>query len=62
MQVRVHQAKPAKAPLGGAQAADVGEDQPRRVADDDVVDLPRAVDERADLAAGLARRLGRASA
>ena len=54
-QVRVHEAQPAEAPLGGAQAADVGQHQLRRVADDDVVDLPGAVDEHADLPARLER-------
>jgi hypothetical protein len=51
----VHEAKAAKAPLGGAQAADVGEHQLPGVTDDDVVDLPGAMNERAYLAPGLAR-------
>ena len=48
----------AEAPLGGAQAADVRQHQLRRVADDDVVDLARAVHERADLPPGLVGRVG----
>ena len=64
--VRVHEAKPAEAPLGGAEAPDVRQHQLAGVADDDVVDLARAMDEHADLAARLdaglderARELGR---
>ena len=54
-EVRVHEAQAAEAPLGGAQAADVGQHQLAGVADDDVVDLPRAMDEDAHLPARLER-------
>ena len=57
VQVRVHQPQRRETPLGGAQAPDVREDQLGRVAHDDVVDLARAVDERAHLPARLPRRL-----
>jgi hypothetical protein len=53
----VNQSQPAEAPFGRPQAPDVGEHQPTGVADDDVVDLPRAMHERADLASGLVGRL-----
>ncbi len=55
MQVRVHEAECPKASLGRPQAPDVRQNQARRVADDDVIDLPGAMDERADLPARLAR-------
>jgi hypothetical protein len=52
----VHEAKAAEATLRSAEAADVREHELARVADDDVVDLTRAMDERADLATGLDAR------
>ena len=65
-QVRVHEAQPAEAPFGRAQAPDVRQHQLPGVADDHVVDLARAVHERADLPPRLdgglderARQLGR---
>ena len=61
-QVRVHEAQAAEAPLGRAQAPDVGEHQLPGVPDDDVVDLPRAVHEHADLPARLDGRPARATA
>jgi hypothetical protein len=54
----MHEPEPSEASLRSAKSADVGEHQPSRVADDDVVDLTRAVDERADLPPRLMRRLG----
>jgi hypothetical protein len=59
--MRVHEAEAAETTFGRAKAADVREHQLSRVSDDDVIDLARAMDERADLTPGLdARRDERA--
>jgi hypothetical protein len=57
-QVRVHEAQSTEAPLGRAQASDVGEHQLRGVADDDAVDLAGAVHEHAHLAPDFERNGG----
>jgi hypothetical protein len=56
-QMSVDQAQAAEATRRAAQAADVGQPQPRRVADGDVLDGPAPVDQDADLAVELAGQL-----
>ena len=58
VQVRVHEPEAAQAALPGAAAADVGQLELARVADDDGLDVALAVEEHANLAVGLARDLG----
>ena len=54
-QVRVHQAQAAEAAAPGADAADLGQVDARRVADEHVFDLAAPPDQDADLALDLAR-------
>jgi hypothetical protein len=56
-EMRVDEAQAAEASLRGAQASDVREHEPTRVADDDVIDLTRTMDERAYLTSRLDARL-----
>jgi hypothetical protein len=56
-QMRMHEAEAAKTTLRGAQAPDVREHEFAEVANDDVVDLTGAVDERTDLPPCLDTRL-----
>ncbi len=56
-QMRVDQAQTAKSSRAPTQTADVGEQELRRVTDDDVVDVPRAIDEHSDLPTGRVRDL-----
>ena len=58
VQVRVHEPQAAEAALAGAAAADVGQLELARVADDDRLDVALAVEEDADLPVGLVRDLG----
>jgi hypothetical protein len=53
--VRVDQPQPAEPAFRRAQAPDVRQNELRRIADDDVVDLSRTVNEDADLPPGLER-------
>jgi hypothetical protein len=55
-EMRMDQAEASEASLGSAEAADVREHEAARVADDDVVDLARTMDERALLTSGLDAR------
>ncbi len=57
-QVRVDGAQAAETPLADARALEVGPLDAARVADDDRLDVALAVDERADLAPRLVRKLG----
>jgi len=54
----VHQAQAAQARLPGARAADVGQHQLPRIADDDVLHLAAPVEQHAHLATHLARDFG----
>src|SRR5262249_33031144 len=56
-QVRVHQAQAAEAAGRAARAADVGQDDLRRVSDEDVLDRAAPIDQHADLAMQLTRKL-----
>ena len=58
VEVRVHEAERAEAPRRRAEAADVGQHELGRVADDHELDLARAMHERADLPPRFARGLG----
>ncbi|MCA1816318.1 MAG: hypothetical protein LC746_07920 [Acidobacteria bacterium] len=60
-QVRVDAAKPAEAVGGDALAAEVRKLDALRVADGDVLDVALAVNEDADLPAGLVREFGELS-
>jgi hypothetical protein len=54
--MRVNEAKATEASLGRAEASDVREHEAPRVTDDDVIDLTRSMDERADLTSRLDAR------
>ena len=54
-QVGVHEPQTPEAPAPGPQAADLGEVDPRGVADEDVLDLAAPVDQDPDLSLDLAR-------
>jgi hypothetical protein len=56
-QVRVHQAQAAEAAPSGADTADLGQVDARRVADEHVLDLAAPAHQDADLAFDLARQL-----
>ena len=56
-QVRVHQPQAAEAAAAGADAADLGQVDARRVAHDHVLDLAAPLDQDPDLALDLARDL-----
>ncbi len=58
VQVRVHQAQAAQPDLAGARAPDVGQREARGVADDDLRDVPLAVEEDADLPVRFSGELG----
>jgi hypothetical protein len=53
----MHEPQTAEAPLRRAEAADVGEEELPRVADDHVLDLTAPMNERADLPPRLPRRI-----
>src|SRR6187549_1820899 len=54
--MRVNEAEPAETSLRRAETSDVREHQLARIADDDVVDLTRSMDQHPDLAARLDAR------
>jgi hypothetical protein len=55
-EMRVDEAEPAEPSFGGPKPADVRKHEAAGVANDDVVDLARTMDERADLTTGLDAR------